>query len=120
MAISYSSAACSRQPRQIRSPRVTLILMKSTVVLALSCAMLIGTAACAVAADKYPSRPVRMVVPYPPGGGSDITGRAIGAKLNEYLGQTFVIDNRPGATGLIGTELAAKAPGDGYTILLAD
>lgn len=74
----------------------------------------------AIAADNYPSRPVRMVVPYPPGGGSDITGRAIGAKLNEYLGQTFVIDNRPGATGLIGTEIAAKAPADGYTILLAD
>ncbi len=72
------------------------------------------------AAEKYPSRPVRMIVPYPPGGGSDITGRAIGAKLIEYLGQTFVIDNRPGATGLIGTEIAAKAPADGYTILLAD
>jgi tripartite-type tricarboxylate transporter receptor subunit TctC len=76
--------------------------------------------ATAMAAEKYPSRPVRMIVPYPPGGGSDITGRAIGAKLNEYLGQTFVIDNRPGATGLIGTEIAAKAPADGYTILLAD
>jgi tripartite-type tricarboxylate transporter receptor subunit TctC len=77
-------------------------------------------AANAIAAEKYPARPVRMIVPYPPGGGSDITGRAIGAKLNEYLGQTFVIDNRPGATGLIGTEIAAKAPADGYTILLAD
>lgn len=77
--------------------------------------------ALAIAAEPdYPSRPVRMVVPYPPGGGSDITGRAIGAKLNEYLGQTFVIDNRPGATGLIGTLIAARAPADGYTILLAD
>jgi tripartite-type tricarboxylate transporter receptor subunit TctC len=83
-------------------------------------AIVLAPAAHTFAADKYPSRPVRMVVPYPPGGGSDITGRAIGAKLNEYLGQTFVIDNRPGATGLIGTELAAKAPADGYTILLAD
>lgn len=72
------------------------------------------------AASGYPQRPVRMIVPYPPGGGSDITGRAIGAKLNEYLGQTFVIDNRPGATGLIGTVLAMRAPADGYTILLAD
>ena len=80
----------------------------------------LGTAICAHAAEKYPSRPVRMVVPYPPGGGSDITGRAIGAKLNEALGQTFVIDNRPGATGLIGTEIAARAPADGYTLLLAD
>lgn len=79
-----------------------------------------ATAAPLFAADGYPVRPVRLVVPYPPGGGSDITGRAIGNKLNEYLGQTFVIDNRPGATGLIGTLIAARAPADGYTILLAD
>ena len=74
----------------------------------------------AIAAEKYPSRPVRMIVPYPPGGGSDLTGRAIGQKLAEALGQTFVIDNRPGATGLIGTVIAAKAAPDGYTIILAD
>jgi tripartite-type tricarboxylate transporter receptor subunit TctC len=61
-----------------------------------------------------------MIVPYPPGGGSDITGRAVGTRLNEYLGQTFIVDNRPGATGLIGTEIAAKAAPDGYTIILAD
>jgi len=72
------------------------------------------------AAETYPSRPVRMIVPYPPGGGSDITGRAIGQKLTDAMGQTFVIDNRPGATGLIGTQLAARAPADGYTIILAD
>jgi len=87
-------------------------------ILMLSAAL--APACAALAADKYPSRPVRMIVPYPPGGGSDITGRAIGAKLNEYLSQTFVIDNRPGATGLIGTEIAARAIGDGYTIILAD
>src|SRR5688572_4983230 len=74
----------------------------------------------AQAAEKYPVRPIRMIVPYPPGGGSDLTGRAIALKLNDSLGQTIVVDNRPGATGLIGTELAAKAPADGYTILLAD
>jgi tripartite-type tricarboxylate transporter receptor subunit TctC len=74
----------------------------------------------AAAADRYPTRPVRLIVPYPPGGGSDLTARAIGGKLNDALGQTFVIDNRPGATGLIGTELAARAPADGYTIILAD
>ena len=72
------------------------------------------------AADRYPVRPVRFIVPYPPGGGSDLTARAVGGKLNDALGQTFVIDNRPGATGLIGTELAARAPADGYTIILAD
>lgn len=81
--------------------------------------LMISAPACA-ADGAYPSRPVRMIVPYPPGGGSDITGRAIGAKLNEYLGQSFVIDNRPGATGLIGTLIASRAPADGYTILLAD
>ncbi len=72
------------------------------------------------AAEHYPNRPVRFIVPYPPGGGSDITGRAIGERLTVSTGQTFVIDNRPGATGLIGTELTARAPADGYTILLAD
>ena len=71
-------------------------------------------------AQNYPSRPIRMIVPYPPGGGSDLTGRAIGLKLNDSLGQTVVVDNRPGATGLIGTELAAKSPANGYTIILAD
>ncbi len=74
----------------------------------------------AYAADPYPAKPVRLIVPSPPGGGSDITGRAMGVRLTEYLGQTFVIDNRPGATGLIGTLLAARAPADGYTLLLAD
>jgi tripartite-type tricarboxylate transporter receptor subunit TctC len=71
------------------------------------------------AAERFPVKPVRFVVPYPPGGGSDLTGRAVGQKLSESLRQTFVIDNRAGATGLIGTELVAKAPADGYTILLA-
>ncbi len=83
-----------------------------------TCAALLAGAA--LAAEQYPSKPVRMIVPYPPGGGSDITGRGIGVRLGEYLGQTFVIDNRPGATGLIGTLLAARAPADGYTLLLAD
>jgi tripartite-type tricarboxylate transporter receptor subunit TctC len=71
-------------------------------------------------AERYPNRPVRFIVPYPPGGGSDITGRAIGERLSASTGQTFVIDSRPGATGLIGTEIAARSPGDGYTIILAD
>ena len=74
-----------------------------------------------MAADNaYPARPLRLIVPYPPGGGSDITGRAIGNKLTEYLSQTFVIDNRPGTTGLIGIIIAARSPADGYTIILAD
>jgi tripartite-type tricarboxylate transporter receptor subunit TctC len=94
--------------------------MNRTIVgLVCSFAALLAPAVHAASGD-YPVRPVRMIVPYPPGGGSDLTGRDIGAKLHEYLGQVFVIDNRPGATGLIGTELAMKAKNDGYTILLAD
>jgi tripartite-type tricarboxylate transporter receptor subunit TctC len=95
--------------------------MRTTVRLGVACCVAALLASSVHAASgQYPLRPVRMIVPYPPGGGSDLTGREIGAKLNEYLGQTFVIDNRPGATGLIGTELAMKAKNDGYTILLAD
>lgn len=74
----------------------------------------------AEAAERYPARPVRFVVPYAPGGGSDTTARVIGQKLAERLGQTFVIDTRPGAASRIGTEIVAKAAGDGYTLILAD
>jgi tripartite-type tricarboxylate transporter receptor subunit TctC len=77
-------------------------------------------AASVQAAERYPSRTVRFIVPYPPGGGSDITGRAIAEKLSAALGQNFVIDNRPGATSLIGTEITARANPDGHTIILAD
>ncbi len=89
----------------------------------LSCAIALVFASVvppALAADKYPSRPVRFVVPYAPGGGSDTTARIIGQKLGDRLGQTFVIDARPGAASLIGTEIVAKAAGDGYTLILAD
>jgi tripartite-type tricarboxylate transporter receptor subunit TctC len=72
------------------------------------------------AAERYPSRPVRLVVPYAPGGGSDTIARALGQKLGERLGQTFVVDTRPGAASMIGTEIVAKAQGDGYTLILAD
>jgi len=71
-------------------------------------------------AERYPSKPVRLIVPYSPGGGSDITARALGQKLTEALGQTFVVDTRPGAASMIGTEIAARAAHDGYTLLLAD
>ncbi len=73
----------------------------------------------AFAAD-YPDKPIRMVVPWAPGGGSDVSGRIVAAKLSEALGQQVVVDNRAGAAGNIGTALASKAPADGYTILLAD
>lgn len=72
----------------------------------------------ASAADNFPTRPIRMIVPYAAGGGADIVGRFIAQKLSELWGQQVVIDNRAGAGGNIGTELAAHAPADGYTILL--
>ena len=74
----------------------------------------------AFAADSYPNRPIRMVVPFAPGGGSDVTGRIMGQKLAELMGQTVVVDNRPGAASMLGTDLVARAAGDGYTLLLAD
>ena len=69
-------------------------------------------------AQSYPSRPVRVLVAYAPGGGADFVARSTSLKLQERLGQQFVVDNRGGASGIIGTDLAAKAPGDGYTLLL--
>jgi tripartite-type tricarboxylate transporter receptor subunit TctC len=71
------------------------------------------------AAQRYPERPVRVVIPLSPGGSADIVGRLLTQKLGERLGQQFVVDNRPGAGGIIGTEIAARAPRDGYTLLLA-
>ena len=72
----------------------------------------------AVLAQSYPDKPIRFIVPFGPGGPGDAIGRMIGKKLTESLGQPVVIDNRSGATTIIGTELAAKAPPDGYTLLL--
>jgi tripartite-type tricarboxylate transporter receptor subunit TctC len=70
-------------------------------------------------AQGYPAKPVRVIVPYPPGGGNDTLGRLFAAKLSERMGQSFVVENRPGAGTMIGTEAAAKSPPDGYTILLS-
>jgi len=70
------------------------------------------------AAEAYPARPIRFIVPFPPGGGNDIVGRIVAQKLAEGLGQQVVIDNRGGAGGTIGTDIAAKAPPDGYTMLV--
>ena len=71
------------------------------------------------AQEPYPNRPVRMIVPFAPGGGIDILGRTLGQKLSERWKQGVVIENRPGASGAIGTELAAKSPADGYTLLMS-
>lgn len=71
-------------------------------------------------AQAYPERPIRLIVSYPPGGGTDVTARTIQAKLSEGLGRQVVIDNRPGAGSTIGTDLVAKATPDGYTLLMSD
>jgi tripartite-type tricarboxylate transporter receptor subunit TctC len=72
------------------------------------------------AADAWPSRPIRWIVAYPAGGGSDFLARQLAPQMGKQLGTTFVVDNRPGAAGIIGTDAAAKSPGDGYTILTGD
>lgn len=71
-------------------------------------------------AADYPSKFVRFIVPWAPGGSSDVLARTLGQKLGDALGQTFVIDNRPGAGSMVGTDVAAKATPDGYTIILSD
>ena len=70
----------------------------------------------AVAAQDYPSKPVRLIIPFPPGGSNDVVGRMIATQLSERLGKQVVVDNRGGAGGVIGTELTANAPHDGYTL----
>jgi tripartite-type tricarboxylate transporter receptor subunit TctC len=85
-------------------------------------ATLLAAAHCAAGAQTatdYPTKPVRLIVPWPPGGGTDVFARVIGQKLAERLAYAVVIDNRPGASGNIGAELVAKSPPDGYTIMLA-
>jgi len=80
-------------------------------------AALLALQGAAALSQAYPSRPVRMLVGFPPGGGTDISARLLAPKLSEFLGQQFVVENRPGATTNIASDLVAKAPADGYTLL---
>ena len=85
---------------------------------AIGALLAVALAAEHAAAQAYPVRPIRFIVPFPPGGGNDIVGRIVAQKLADGLGQSVVVDNRGGAGGTIGTELTAKSPPDGYTMLI--
>ena len=93
-------------------------LTVTSAALCAACALAPALAAQSATTD-YPSRPIRIIVPLAPGGGSDYTARFIGTRLAERVGQSVVVDNRPGASGIVGTDIVAKANPDGYTLLLA-
>ena len=90
----------------------------SRIVIAAACITIYLLGISNALAQGYPSRSIRLIAPYPPGGGVDATARIIAQALTEQLGQQVVVENRSGATGRIGTEIAAKSPADGYTLLL--
>ena len=79
--------------------------------------MLLGLVAASAGAQDYPNKPIRLIVPYPPGGGTDIVARILTEPLTSALGQPIIIDNKGGAAGNVGTDIAAKAPADGYNVL---
>lgn len=84
----------------------------------LSVAFILTLASTLACAQAYPTKPIRLIVPYPPGAGTDIIARTVGQKLGEVLGQQVVVDNRGGGGGVIGADAAAKSPPDGYTMVL--
>lgn len=88
--------------------------------LATTLAATVPLRALAQGADSWPTKPIRLIVPYPPGGSSDIIARAISQPLSEALKQTVIVDNKAGANGNLGADLLSKAPGDGYTLMLCD
>src|SRR5215208_271099 len=94
---------------ETRVKRICSLLLPAGLLLAL---------ATAVAAQDYPTKPVRLIIPFPPGGSNDVVGRMIATHLGEHLGKQVVVDNRSGAGGVIGTEIAANAAPDGYTLLI--
>src|SRR5438105_13355602 len=103
------STAC-RLPEERMNRRAAVLLVM----------LVLAAVAGPAASQPYPSRAIRIVVPYPPGGTSDILARALGERLTASWGQPVVVENKPGANGNVGADLVAKSPADGYTLLLAD
>src|SRR5690606_2986739 len=105
-------------PKRARHPT---LIRPSTMkkLLALVAAAVMAVAAAPASAQSWPSRPIKLVIPFPAGGATDIVGRTIAQKLSAALGQNVVVENRPGAGGTIGADQVAKAAPDGYTILMA-
>ncbi len=93
-------------------------MQKQILTISLLTTALMHAGLCAAQADNYPTKSVRVIAPFPPGGSVDTVGRLVAARLSESYGQTFVIDNRSGASGNIGMEIAANSPGDGYTLVV--
>src|ERR1700757_318102 len=103
--------------RQLMARRYRSTLRSVVVYFTLSlCAAIFS--ALAAAADDYPSRPIRLIIPFPPGGSNDVVGRIVANQLGQKLGQSVFVDNRAGAGGVVGTDVAAKAAPDGYTLLI--
>src|SRR5919109_43727 len=96
----------------------TLMKKKLRTLIAAALALAALIVADAALAQRYPSKAIRLVSPFPPGGSVDVVGRLLAAKLSETMGQQMVVDNRSGASGVIGTEVAMNAPPDGYTLLI--
>lgn len=86
--------------------------------LSIAAATLLALSSATVAAQSYPARPIRLIVPFPPGGSTDLVARVVGQKMGESWGRQVVIDNRPGANGMIGSDIVAKATPDGYSLVL--
>ncbi len=94
------------------------MLNKKIITAMAGCAALMLPAFASAQTDNYPSKPIRLITPFPPGGSVDVIARLLAPKLGESLGKQVVVDNRTGASGNIGTEMAARAPGDGHTLLI--